>query len=96
MSSAKIKKGDLITVLSGTCKGKQGVVSAVLQTGRAIVKGLNIVRKNKKDGIIAEEAPIHLSNLQILDPVLKCATRVGFYFKNDSKVRYCKKSGRVL
>lgn len=105
MSKLKIKKGDTVYVLSGEDRGRQGRVLEVLPAkGRAIVEGINIVSKSAKPsakhpqgGIIKMEAPLHISNLSLLDPKSGKPTRVGF--RKDEKgntVRFSKKSGEEI
>ena len=105
MSKLKITKGDTVYVLSGEDRGRQGRVLEVLpKKGRAIVEGINIVSKSAKPsakhpqgGIIKMEAPLHISNLSLLDPKSGKPTRVGF--RKDEKgntVRYSKKSGEEI
>jgi len=102
--AAKIRKGDRVVVLTGRDKGKSGDVLRIL-TGenRAIVRGVNIVRRHQRQsaaeqgGIIAKEASIHLSNLAIADPEDDKPTRVGFKFQDDGrKVRFAKRSQGVI
>ncbi|MCM1450131.1 MAG: 50S ribosomal protein L24 [Clostridiales bacterium] len=105
MSKLHIKKGDTVYVLAGEDRGKTGRVLSVLATkGRAIVEGVNIVSKSCKPsakhpqgGIIKMEAPIHISNLSLIDPKSGKPTRVGTR-KNDKgvTVRYSKKSGEEI
>ena len=96
-----IKKGDMVQVIAGDNKGKQGKVLKVeVSKQRAIVEGVNICKKatkpnaqNPQGGIIEKEAPIHVSNLMVLDPKSGKPTKVGR--KADAKgklVRYAKKS----
>ena len=102
--AAKIRKGDRVVVLTGKDKGKAGDVLRIMpDRGRAIVQGVNIVRRHTRQsaseqgGIIAKEASIHLSNLAISDPEDNKATRIGFKFQEDgSKVRFAKRSGGVI
>ena len=105
MSKLHIKKGDTVYVLSGEDKGKQGrVLSVQVTKQRAIVEGVNIVTKSTKPsakhpqgGLVKMEAPIHISNLSLLDPKSGKPTRVGF--RKDDKgvtVRYSKKSGEEI
>ena len=100
-----IKKGDLVQVNAGEDKGKQGKVLAVLrEEERAIVEGINMVSKHTKPnaahpqgGIIKKEAPIHTSNLNVVDPSTGKPTRVGRRRNAEGKlVRYAKKSGQEL
>ena len=104
MSAAKIKKGDQVVVLTGRDKGKKGEVFQVVpKEGRALVRGVNVVRRHQRQsareegGIIAKEAPIHLSNLALQDPRDGKPTRVGFKTLDDGrKVRFAKRSGEVI
>ena len=100
-----VKKGDTVLVLSGNDKGKQGKVMSVdVKSQRAIVEGVRIVSKHTRPnadhpqgGIIKQEAPIHISNLMVVDKSGK-PTRVGR--KKDEKtgklVRYSKKTGEII
>lgn len=100
----KIKKGDRVVVLTGRDKGKRGEVLQVVPTeNRALVQGVNIVRRHQKQnaqqegGIIAKEAPIHISNIAVEDPRDGSATRVGFKVLEDGrKVRVAKRSGEAI
>lgn len=100
-----IKKGDTVCVISGESKGKQGKVLCVdVQKQRAVVEGVNLVKKatkpnakNPQGGIIEQEAPIHISNLQYFDAKAGKASRVGRKVNADGKiVRYAKKSGEEI
>jgi large subunit ribosomal protein L24 len=99
----KIRKGDKVVVLAGKDKGRNGEVLRVMpKDDKAVVRGVNIVRKHQKQsqsqegGIISKEAPIHLSNIAIADPKDGKATRVGFEVRDGKKVRVAKRSGAVL
>ena len=102
--SAKIKKGDQVVVLAGRDKGKKGEVYQVMpKEGRALVRGVNTVRRHQRQsaaqegGIITKEASIHLSNLALEDPKDGKPTRVGFKFLEDGKkVRFAKRSGELI
>ncbi len=102
--AAKLKKGDRVVVIAGRDKGKEGEILRVMpREGRAIVSGVNIVIRHTRPtqtsqgGRIPKEAPIHLSNLALVDPRDGGPTRVGFRFLEDgTKVRYAKKSGEVI
>ena len=104
MSKLHIKKGDTVCVLAGKDKGKTGVVSRVIvDKQRAVVEGLNKVQKSQKPsaqnpqgGIITVEAPIHVSNLNVVDPKTGKPTRVGYKMVDGKKVRYAKKSGEEI
>jgi large subunit ribosomal protein L24 len=103
--SAKIRKGDKVIVLVGRDKGRTGeVIEMRPAEGRALVRGVNIVRKHQRQtpqqegGIIAKESTIHVSNLALIDPKdNKKATRVGFKTLNDGrKVRIARRSGEQI
>ncbi len=104
MASLKIKKGDHVIVLAGRDKGKHGeVVKMMPKENRALVRGVNVVRRHQKQtasqegGIISKEAPINISNLALEDPKDGKPTRVGFKFLDDgTKVRFAKRSGEVI
>ncbi|TWG98428.1 large subunit ribosomal protein L24 [Mesorhizobium sp. J18] len=100
----KIKKGDKVVVLAGKDKGRTGEVLKVMpKDDKAIVRGINIVRRHQKQtqaqegGIISKEAPIHLSNVALADPKDGKPTRVGFQVQKDGKkVRVAKRSGELI
>ena len=104
MPSFKIKKGDHVVVLTGRDKGKHGEVIEVRpKENRALVRGVNMVRRHQKQsqttesGIISKEGPINLSNLALEDPKDGKPTRIGFKFLADGKkVRFAKRSGEVI
>ncbi len=104
MAAKKIKKGDHVIVLAGRDKGKHGEVIEVRpKEGRALVRGVNIVRRHQKPqgaeegGIISKEGPIQLSNLALEDPKDGKPTRVGFRTLEDGKkVRFAKRSGEII
>jgi large subunit ribosomal protein L24 len=104
MIKLKIKSGDTVTVIAGDHKGSEGkVVSVDREKNKAIVEGVNMVSKhtkpsakNPQGGIVKKEAPIHISNLALLDPKSKKATKVGIKTEGDKKVRFSKKSNQVL
>ena len=100
-----IKKGDTVKVLAGEDKGKTGVVTKVfVEKKRAIVEGVNMVSKSQKPnaknpqgGIVKMEAPIHISNLNVVDPKTGEATRIGRKLNENGKLgRYAKKSGEEI
>jgi large subunit ribosomal protein L24 len=100
-----IKKGDTVCVIAGDNKGQQGKVLKVeVSKQRAIVEGVNLVKKatkpnaqNPQGGIVEQEAPIHISNLQLLDPQSGKPTRVGRRANAEGKlVRFAKKSGEEI
>ena len=102
--AAKIKKGDKVVVLTGRDKGKSGEVVQVLpKETRAIVRGVNLVKRHTRQtaqtegGIISKEATIHLSNIALVDPKDGKPTRVGFKVLEDGrKVRFAKRSGDLI
>jgi large subunit ribosomal protein L24 len=102
--AAKIKKGDKVVVITGRDKGKSGEVISVRPTeGRAVVRGVNMVKRHTKattqseGGIISKEAAIQLSNLAVADPKDGKPTRVGFKVLEDGrKVRFAKRSGDLI
>lgn len=104
MIKLKIKSGDTVIVTAGDHKGSQGTVMSVdREKNKAIVEGVNMVSKHTKPsakspqgGIVKKEAPIHISNLSLIDPKTKEATRVGMKVEGDKKVRFAKKSNQVL
>ncbi|HKQ55584.1 MAG TPA: 50S ribosomal protein L24 [Methyloceanibacter sp.] len=104
MAKLKIKKGDHVVVITGRDKGKKGEVLKVMpEENRAIVKGVGMVRRHQRQtasqegGIIAKEAPIHISNLAIEDPKDGKPTRAGYKFLKDGrKVRFARRSGEVI
>lgn len=100
-----IKKGDQVVVISGEDKTKKGrVLEVVTKKDRVIVEGVNIVSKHSKatkdnpdGGIIKQEAPIHISNVMLVDPSSGEKTKVGYKFDdNGKKVRFAKKSGQEI
>lgn len=99
----KIKKGDTVRVITGSQKGKEGAVLRILpQENKAIVEGINVVKKHNKPnaqnpqgGITEKEAPIHISNLSLLTADGK-TTRVGYRNEGESKVRVAKKTDEVI
>ena len=102
--AAKIKKGDRVIVMTGRDKGKKGEVRRVMpEEGRAIVAGVNLVRRHTRPsaktegGILTKESPIHLSNLALADPKSGKPTRVGFRILDDGrKARIAKRSGDLI
>lgn len=105
MGKLHIKKNDTVVVLAGEDKGKTGKVLKVLvEKNRALVEGVNMVSKstkpsakNPQGGIVKQEAPIHISNLSLVDSKSGKATRVGIKVTEDGKkVRIAKKSGEEI
>ena len=104
MTKLRIKKGDTVYVNAGNDKGKTGKVLSVSPAeNRAIVEGVNMVSKHTKPnskqpqgGILKQEAPIHVSNLNLIDPQSGKPTRVGYKMEGENKIRYAKKSGEEI
>ena len=104
MSKLHIKKDDTVIVLAGRDKGKNGKVLKVLVAeNRAIVEGVNIVSKstkpsakNPQGGIIKQEAPIHISNLSLIDPKSGKPTRIAIKREGKKVTRIAKKSGEAM
>jgi large subunit ribosomal protein L24 len=104
MIKLKIKSGDTVTVIAGDHKGSEGKVLRVdREKNKAIVEGVNMVSKHTKPsakspqgGIVKKEAPIHISNLALIDPKSKSASKVGIKVEGDKKVRFSKKSNQVV
>ena len=94
----------MVKVIAGDHKGAEGKVLRVLrEKNKAVVEGVNMVSKhtkpsakNPQGGIVKKEAPIHISNIALIDPKTKSATRVGVKVEGDKKVRISKKSNQVL
>ncbi|WP_300765980.1 50S ribosomal protein L24 [uncultured Bifidobacterium sp.] len=108
---AKIKTGDQVRVIRGKDRGKEGTVTRVLAGDKLIVEGVQIVKRHVKAtqqgqqaGIVPTEAPIHRSNVMLIDPETKQPTRVGVVVKQEARdgrvktvrVRVAKKSGKEL
>jgi len=103
--AARIKKGDRVVVITGADKGKRGEVLSVRpKENRAVVAGVNVAKRHQKQtrmgeqgGIIEKEAPIHLSNLKLLDPKNDQPTKVGFrVIEGGRKVRVNRSTGDVI
>ena len=105
----KIKKGDHVLVTAGKDKGASGtVIAAYPATNKVVVEGVNMVKKNKKvtnqgfrgakeGGIVTQEAPIDVSNVQLVDPETKRPARVGYKINEDgTKVRVLRPSGKEI
>lgn len=101
----KLKVGDNVVVIAGSSKGKEGkIIKTLAKEDRVIVEGVNIVKKHKKGngqetgGILEVEAPIHVSNVMLIDPKTKKATRVGYSIdeKTNKKNRISKKSNEKI
>lgn len=100
-----VKKDDTVIVITGKDKGKKGrVLAAYPRENRVLVEGVNMMKKhakpspsNPQGGILTQEAPIHVSNVMLVDPKSGKPTRVGYkVLENGQKVRIAKKSGEVI
>ncbi len=105
MSMSKIKKEDNVIVIAGKSKGKSGKVLKVFADNKVLVEGVNIVKKHVKPnpnkgiqgGILEKEAPVHCSNVALVNPATNKAGRVGFKYLDDGrKVRYFKSTNEVI
>jgi ribosomal protein L24 len=104
MIKLKIKTGDSVVVIAGEHKGQKGkILNVDREKNRAIVEGINLISKhtkpsaqNPQGGIIKKEAPIHISNLSLLEPKTGEPTKVGYEVRDGKKVRVSKKSKQVL
>jgi large subunit ribosomal protein L24 len=104
----KIKKGDKIVVIAGKDRGREGTVLAVHpDRQQVLVQGVNLIRKNtkvnyqgqrgaKEGGIVTQEALIHVSNVQLIDPETKAPTRAGYRIDGDKKVRVSRATGKDI
>ena len=103
MTKLKIKSGDTVRVIAGDHKGQEGkVVKVLVEKNKAIVEGINMVKKHEKPsaanpqgGIKEKEAPIQISNLSLIDGNGK-ATRVGYRMEGDKKVRFAKTTNEIV
>ena len=103
MTKLKIKSGDTVRLIAGDHKGQEGKVQRILRDkNKAIVEGVNMVSKHEKPsasnpqgGIVKKEAPIHLSNLSLIDKKGD-TTRIGYRMEDGKKVRFSKKSNVVI
>ena len=104
MSSMKIKKDDMVKVIAGKDKGKEGKVLAVnVKDNTLLVEGINMVTKhakpsmaNQQGGILHQEAPIDASNVMLYDAKAKEVIKFGYQIKDGKKVRVSKKTGNVI
>ncbi len=103
--AARIKKGDQVVVITGSSRGTRGEVLSVLPSvNKAVVRGVAIAKRHTKPtrmgepgGIVSREAPVHLSNLKLIDPKSGQPTKVGFrILENGSKVRVAKATGEII
>lgn len=104
MAKLKIKAGDDVIVIAGRDKNKTGKVLRVFpETNKAIVEGVNMVQKHEKPsasnpqgGIVQKETLIQISNIAVVDPKTKEATRIGYRVEDGNKIRFAKKSNQAL
>ncbi len=104
MSKLHVKTGDTVVVITGKDKGKQGkIIAAQPKKDRVIVEGVNVVKRhtkptqsNPQGGIIEKEAPIHVSNVMIVDPATGKPTRIKKVQQGDKMVRAAVKGGNIL
>lgn len=102
MATSKIKKGDMVRVIAGKDKDKEGkVISVDRKTNRLLVEGINMITKhtkpsmaNQQGGIVHQEGPIDASNVMYLHKGKP--TRVGFKMDGDRKVRFAKSTGDII
>ncbi|QBQ56514.1 50S ribosomal protein L24 [Nitrosococcus wardiae] len=101
----RVRIGDEVVVTAGRSRGKRGKVLRVLSGDRVIVEEVNMVKRhtrpnpaaNKPGGIVEQEAPVHISNVMLYNPVTEKGDRVGFRRLEDGrKVRYFKSNGEVV
>ena len=104
----KIKKGDKVVVIAGKDIGREGTVIQVYpENQRVLVQGVSMIKKNtkvnyqgrrgaKEGGIVHQEAPIHVSNVALIDPESKKPARVGYRFDGEKKVRVIRPSGKDI
>lgn len=100
----KIKTGDTVRIIAGDHKGSEGkVIQVDKKKNKALVEGINMVSKHEKPsaknpqgGIVQKEAPIHISNLSLIDSKSGEATRIGYEVRDEVKVRVAKKSNEVI
>ncbi|MUG73501.1 50S ribosomal protein L24 [Paenibacillus validus] len=100
-----VKKDDTVFVITGKDKGKKGrVIAAYPRQNRVLVEGVNMIKKhakpsqaNPQGGILTQEAPIHVSNVMLVDPISGQPTRIGYkVLDSGKKVRVAKKSGEII
>ncbi len=106
MTKLKIKRGDIVIVTTGNSKikGQKGeVLEVMIEKNRAIVAGLNIMKRhvkpssqNPQGNIVEKEGSIHISNLALIDPKSGKPAKVGYKMEEDKKVRFSKQSGEII
>ena len=104
MARIRLRRGDQVRVIAGKFRGTEGKLMAVFpETNRVVVENVNITKKaqrptqdNPRGGFTEREAPIHISNVQLLDPQTGALTRIGYRIEDGRKARVSSKSGAVL
>ena len=100
----RLRKGDEVIVVTGKDKGKRGSVSSVLDNGKVLVDGINLVKKHTKanpqagvqGGIVSKEMPIDASNVALVNPETNKADKVGFKVEDGAKIRFFKSTGKAV
>ena len=100
----RIRKGDQVVVTTGKSKGQQGTVLSFVGEDRVVVDGVNVVKKHQKPnpnagvegGIVEQEAPLHISNVMLLNPETGKGDRVGYRVEDGKKARYFKSNGNAV
>ncbi|MDX1347109.1 MAG: 50S ribosomal protein L24 [Thiomicrorhabdus chilensis] len=100
----RLRKGDEVIVITGKDKGKRGSISAVLENGKVLVDGINLVKKHTKPnpmtgvqgGIVSKEMPMDASNVALLNPETNKADKVGFKLEGETKIRFFKSTGKAV
>src|SRR5690554_5582050 len=104
MTKLKVISGDLVKVIAGNHKGEQGKIvrifadknTAIVENGNVVSKHTNPSAQNPQGDIVKKEAPIHISNIALVDPKNKETTKLGFRMEGDKKVRFSNRSNQVL
>lgn len=103
MAKTRLKRGDNVRVIAGKFKGSEGEIMAFYGDNRVIVKDVNVIKKaqrptqdNPRGGYQEREAPVHISNVQLLDPQTGEPSRVAYRTEDDNKTRISVKSGARL
>ncbi|AEO08845.1 50S ribosomal protein L24 [Buchnera aphidicola str. Ak (Acyrthosiphon kondoi)] len=102
--ASKLRRNDAVIILTGKDKGKTSTIKDILSVNKVIVNGLNLIKKhqkpvpsqNKSGGILEKEAPIHISNIAILNPETNKSDRIGFRFEKGKKVRFFKSNRKTI
>ncbi|QIE02190.1 50S ribosomal protein L24 [Buchnera aphidicola] len=102
--ASKLRRHDAVIILTGKDKGKTSKIKKILSSNKAIVDGLNLIKKHQKPipsqnqsgGIIEKEAPIHISNLAIFNPESNKSDRVGFRLEKGKKIRFFKSNKKTI